>query len=336
MADPAGRRRAVTDMYTCQCILIWPRSCRGRAVVGMAGLRGAQSSGAMQKQAQKGGGSRLDRLSHQLSTTATPSRSFPVFNCLGACNCAAANGRAGVLGPLLAPAEFAGASTESVHGILHTLQAEQNKNSTFSATNTPGVAIKSGEVFEVQCLCASGGWVTRDGTPSPGAVATTRSHAERPTGALRDPNGVAEENFYKESQGVGGNPICEPVYVVGAEVGDTLQVEVLKLKTADFGWTCVRPGGITLEAPTRETLGFDPIYDDPEAPEDGIDAARVFIWDLHPETREDCELTTHSGRKLTVPYAPFCGAILSRTVCPVFPLTRIRSVVDELSWNVQV
>ena len=69
---------------------------------------------------------------------------------------------------------------------------------------------------------------------------------------------------------------------------------------------------------------------------DGIDAARVFIWDLHPETREDCELTTHSGRKLTVPYAPFCGAILSRTVCPVFPLTRIRSVVDELSWNVQV
>lgn len=62
-----------------------------------------------------------------------------------------------------------------------------------------------------------------------------------------------------------------------------LQVEVLKLKTADFGWTCVRPGGVTLEAPTRETIGFDPIYDDPAAPEDGIDAARVFIWDLHPE-----------------------------------------------------
>ena len=84
---------------------------------------------------------------------------------------------------------------------------------------------------------------------------------------------------YKESQGVsGGNPICEPVFVKGAEPGDTLQVEVLKLRTADFGWTCVRPGGTLLDAPTRETLGYDPIYDDPDAPEDGIDAPRVFIW----------------------------------------------------------
>lgn len=141
-----------------------------------------------QHQQQGGGGSRLDRLSHQLST-ATPSRSFPVFNCLGACNCAAANGRPGVLGPLLAPAEAAGASAESIHGILHTLQADQNKNSTFSAAIPPGVTIESGEVFETQCLCASGGWVTRDGAPSPGAVATTRSHAEHPTGALREQSG---------------------------------------------------------------------------------------------------------------------------------------------------
>ena len=70
-------------------------------------------------------------------------------------------------GPLLAPAEAAGASAESIHGVLHTLQAAQNKNSTFSAANPPGVTIESGEVFEVQCLCASGGWVTRDGAPSP-------------------------------------------------------------------------------------------------------------------------------------------------------------------------
>lgn len=42
-----------------------------------------------------------------------------------------------------------------------------------------------------------------------------------------DPNGVAEEDSYKQTQGVdGGNPICEPVYVMGAEVGDTLQVSL--------------------------------------------------------------------------------------------------------------
>ena len=34
-----------------------------------------------------------------------------------------------------------------------------------------------------------------------------------------------------------GNPICEPVYVNGAEPGDTLQVDVLSLKTGPFGWT---------------------------------------------------------------------------------------------------
>ncbi len=230
---------------------------------------------------------RLDRLGSLLS--GSPPGGFARYNCLGACNCAAVlqggegRGRAdSVLGPLLAPAEASGsASSESIHGILHTLRDDQNRNATFSADNSPGVVIESGDIFEVQCLCASGGWVTRDGVPSPGAVATSRSHAEHPTGSLRDPNGVAEENAYKESQGVsGGNPICEPVFVKGAEPGDTLQVEVLKLRTADFGWTCVRPGSTLLDAPTRDTLGYDPTYDDPDAPEDGIDAARVFIWSV--------------------------------------------------------
>jgi len=171
--------------------------------------------------------------------------------------------------------------------------------------------------------------VTDNGATSPIAVPTTRSHT---SGGWRDPNGVAEENEYKVSQGVdGGNPVCEPVYVNGAEPGDTLQVDVLQLRTAEFGWTCVRPSGITLEAPTRDTIGDDPQYDDPAGPvrahhtrtlsvawaspaavrwqDDGVDAARVFIWKLHPDTREDCELTTASGRTLRVPYRPFCGVM---------------------------
>ena len=37
--------------------------------------------------------------------------------------------------------------------------------------------------------------------------------------------------------------------------------------------------------------------DDPNAPESGIDAPRVFIWDLHPDTREDCELKIANVKK---------------------------------------
>ena len=33
-----------------------------------------------------------------------------------------------------------------------------------------------------------------------------------------------------------------PVYVEGAEPGDTLQVEVLYIETADWGWTALIPG----------------------------------------------------------------------------------------------
>ena len=78
------------------------------------------------EQPRRHGGSRLDRLTKQLSN-APPSGSFPLFNCLGACNCAGAmqqpGHRGSVLGPLLAPAEAAGASSESVHGVLHTLRS---------------------------------------------------------------------------------------------------------------------------------------------------------------------------------------------------------------------
>ncbi|KAM0464855.1 hypothetical protein ACHAPV_001846 [Trichoderma viride] len=38
------------------------------------------------------------------------------------------------------------------------------------------------------------------------------------------------------------NPIFGPVYVRGAEPGDVLEVEVLKLKTSDWGWTAIIPG----------------------------------------------------------------------------------------------
>eukprot|EP01047_Picozoa_sp_COSAG01_P068076 COSAG01_NODE_9757_length_2352_cov_1.672881_1_plen_331_part_00 len=252
---------------------------------------------------------RLGRLTQQVAppdVSRWAQWSPPSFNCLGACQCSAAMGRASVLGPFLASSEVAGSSV-GIHDVIHKLRDDQNRLATFSAGHKPGVEIESGEVFSVQCLCASGGWVTREGVPSPGAVATGRAHS---SGGLRYPGGSEEELRYKASQDLtSGNPVCEPVYVRGAEPGDTLQVDVLKLRTADFGWTCVRPSSTLLEASVRSYLGDDPTYDDPSAIESGRDAPRVFIWDLHPDTGDDCELRLPDGRTLRVPYMPFCGVM---------------------------
>ena len=88
---------------------------------------------------------------------------------------------------------------------------------------------------------AAGGFITRNGEPTnvrgvepkTGAFATEdRNHTN---GGLNNRGDDAEER-YREGSGVtSGNPICEPIFVNGAEPGDTLQVEVLHLKTADFG-----------------------------------------------------------------------------------------------------
>ena len=38
------------------------------------------------------------------------------------------------------------------------------------------------------------------------------------------------------------NPVFGPVYVNGAEPGDALEIEILNLETADWGWTAIAPG----------------------------------------------------------------------------------------------
>jgi hypothetical protein len=46
------------------------------------------------------------------------------------------------------------------------MRDDQNTNATFSGAHPPGLTIKSGEIFEVQTLDASGGHITRDGPSS--------------------------------------------------------------------------------------------------------------------------------------------------------------------------
>ena len=141
---------------------------------------------------------------------------------------------------------------------------------TYSSTNPPGAVVQSGDAIEVQCLDASDGWLEASG---PGS--TTEHYAKR-----RHTPEIMEQ--------FPGNPVCEPVFVEGAEPGDTLQVELLELRTADWGWTGVR-------------RGFGLLDGDPLLTQD-----RLRIWKLHPETREPCELG-ETGIK--VPYRPFCGCL---------------------------
>ena len=91
----------------------------------------------------------LGQLARQVGGSWAQPAAGPRLNCLGACACSAAlSGRgASVLGPLLGPAAAAG---KSIHGVIHQIRDDQNRNATFSADHKPSVTIESGEVFQVQ------------------------------------------------------------------------------------------------------------------------------------------------------------------------------------------
>ena len=120
----------------------------------------------------------------------------------------------------------------------------------------PVASVASGSVVEFDCLDASFGQLT--------AASTT--------------NAIATLDFERVDQ------VNGPVEVVGAEPGDTLQIDLLEFSTADWGWTASIPGFGLLadEFP-------DPFYKVTELPPR---ADRVEYW---PGIR--------------VPLAPFCGEV---------------------------
>jgi acetamidase/formamidase len=120
----------------------------------------------------------------------------------------------------------------------------------------PVARVGSGEIIEFDCLDASNGELT--------AASTTES--------------LATLNFDRVDQVTG------PVEVVGAEPGDTLQIELLEFEHADWGWTASIAGfGLLADdfpdgfyKVTRLTPGAD----------------RAEFW-----------------RGINLPLAPFCGEI---------------------------
>ncbi|HEV2128563.1 MAG TPA: acetamidase/formamidase family protein [Thermomicrobiales bacterium] len=80
-----------------------------------------------------------------------------------------------------------------------------------------------------------------------------------------------------------GHALTGPVFVVGAEPGDTLVVEIVDVRPADWGWTTCGPGvGL---------LG------------DAFEEWTLHVWDLRSGT------TAVFAPGITVPMAPFCGVM---------------------------
>jgi acetamidase/formamidase len=80
-----------------------------------------------------------------------------------------------------------------------------------------------------------------------------------------------------------GHPLTGPIYVDGARPGDVLQVDVLDVRPASFGWTAIVP-----------ELGL--------LPED-FPTAYLRTWDLS-DGRE-----AHLLDRFHIPLAPFCGVM---------------------------
>lgn len=91
----------------------------------------------------------------------------------------------------------------------------------------PVARIKSGDVVSFDCLDASNGQIT------PATVASSLRTLEIST--LDQVNG--------------------PIYVENAQPGDTLQIDVLEVSTAEWGWTGILPGfGLLADEFTTPTL----------------------------------------------------------------------------------
>jgi acetamidase/formamidase len=80
-----------------------------------------------------------------------------------------------------------------------------------------------------------------------------------------------------------GHPLTGPVFVEGAKPGNVLQIEVLEVQPASFGWTAILPG-----------YGLLP---------DDFPITYLRTWDL-----SDGRMA-HLGDRFHIPLSPFCGVM---------------------------
>jgi acetamidase/formamidase len=144
-------------------------------------------------------------------------------------------------------------TSRSIHVITHSHLAWDNSIS-------PVARVHSGDIVDFDCVDASNGQITPE--------STIEAISEFDNSRLDQVNG--------------------PVYVEGAEAGDVLEVEVLNVQTADWGWTAIMPNfGLLAEEFTEP---------------------RLKIWKIergNETTGEEGYAMFKPG--IRIPIAPFCG-----------------------------
>lgn len=140
----------------------------------------------------------------------------------------------------------------------------------------PRLAIAPGDTCVFQTREPSHGDIARDITthlaadldPALAAIIANAARHERATGP-----GTEER----------GHALTGPVFISGAEPGDTLLVEVVDIVPAEWGWTACGPGIGLLD--------------------DMFEERTVHAWDLRSRTSADF------AHGISVPMAPFCGVM---------------------------
>ena len=153
----------------------------------------------------------------------------------------------------------------------------------WSASLPPVLTVRPGDTVVLKTLDASYGSVAR--RVAAGELAL-------PEHVAADLRGVISAGVYPPGVLTGeqrGHPLTGPIFVEGAQPGDTLMIEILAVAPAAWGWTACRPDGIGL---------LDRVLA-PHLPAEGY----VHVWDLRGGTHADFL----PGIRL--PIAPFPGVV---------------------------
>lgn len=156
---------------------------------------------------------------------------------------------------------------------MQRIEREDARKYAFDAKDTPLLRVQPGETFEIETYDASTGYFkTEADLPIP---------SRRP-GYERNPPLV--------------NPIGGPVYLEGAEAGDTLVVSIEEIVVEDYSWIAV--------GPRRGPLGESTRW--PELSSEYV--TRIFRHTPGPSgtTRDG---TLHFNDRLSWPITPFVGTL---------------------------
>lgn len=160
----------------------------------------------------------------------------------------------------------------------------------------PLITVNPGEICTVECLDASGGQV--------------------------DPHTSTSDDLTKFDLSK-VNPLHGPIYIQGAEPGDTLEVEVVKLQPGSWGWTGIIPNFGLLSSDDT---------DDPLADADLREKPFLQIWKLDGDTGYTEMFEGQPDKpNIRIPIQPFCGEM---GVAPKNPGPHSQVPPDDHGGNV--